>query len=236
MRPVVTFTTSTRLGYAARTLDSWRQVRGVGDALLVFSCEPCEAMVSLVRSVTFAETVVSVNEQTLGNESNSLAAMRAGFAKAAGDPDVFVIQAEDDVLVAADTLEYLAWGAQAYAADESVLTVSGFQNAVRGGPDEVFRRQWFTACVWGMWRRSWDQVKDRWPPGPTPHSWDWYLCERMKESGQVAIEPCVTRGQHIGVTGAHGSWPEHLAKEWEAQQFDPAIPPQDYWEVTRAAE
>lgn len=231
MRPIVTFTTSNRPEYAARTLDSWRDVRGVANALLVFSCEPCQPMVDLVRSVNFAEIAVSVNERTLGNEANSRTALAAGFAQAPGDPDAFVIQAEDDVLVTADTLEYLSWAAREYAADEGVLTVSGFQNAVRGGPGEVFRRQWFAACVWGMWRRSWDVVKDRWPDGPTPHSWDWYLCQEMNRTGTVAIEPCVTRGQHIGVTGAHGSWPEHLAREWEKQQFDPAIGPQEYREV-----
>ena len=231
MRPVVTFTTSTRLDYAARTLASWRNVRGVGDALLVFSCEPCQPMVDLVAAVDFAETLIEVNERTLGNESNSRRALAMGFACVAEEPDAFVIQAEDDVLVTQDTLEYLAWAAGAYAADESVLTISGFQNAVRGGPAGVFRRQWFAACVWGMWRRSWDVVKDSWPMGPTPHSWDWYLCEEMKRTGTVAIEPCVTRGQHIGVTGAHGSWPEHLAREWEAQQFAPAIAPQDYREI-----
>lgn len=227
MRPVVTFTTSDRLPYAIRTLRSWRNVRGIGDALLVFSCEPCEPMVKLARSVDFAETIVTVNEQQLGNEANSYKALVAGFETGAG----FVIQAEDDVLVAADVLEYLTWAAKAYAADDTVLTVSGFQNAVRGGRAEVFRRQWFTACVWGMWRRSWDQVRDQWPGGPTPHSWDWYLCEQMKASSTVAIEPCVTRGQHIGVTGAHGSHPEHLAAEWDAQQFTAAIPPQEYREV-----
>ena len=231
MRPVVTFTTSTRLDYAARTLRSWRDVRGVRDALLVFSCEPCAEMVDLIRSVDFAETVISVNERTLGNEANSHAALRLGFAQADSDPAAFVIQAEDDVTVTADVLEYFAWASQLYAADETVLTVSGFQNAVRGGPGEVFRRQWFAACAWGMWRRSWDVVKDSWPMGPTPHSWDWYLCEEMKRTGTVAIEPCQTRGQHIGVTGAHGSHPEHLAREWVAQRFDPALPPQDYREI-----
>ena len=230
MRPVVTFTTSNRPEYAARTLESWEDVRGVSDALLVFSCEPWQPMIDLVRSVDFAETVVTVNERTLGNESNSRAALAAGFARA-GAANAFVIQAEDDVLVAQDTLEYFAWASGRYSDDEGVLTVSGFQNAVRGGRDEVFRRQWFAACVWGTWRRSWDVVKDAWPPGPTPHSWDHYLCEEMKRTGTVAVEPCVTRGQHIGVTGAHGSWPEHLAREWEAQQFAADIPPQAYREV-----
>jgi GNT-I family len=228
LKPVVTFTTSDRIDYATRTLDSWRNVRGVENALLMFSCEPFIEMVDLVRSADFAETVIDVNERTLGNEVNSFKALAAGFETGAG----FVIQAEDDVLVAADVLEYLAWAAETYADDESVLTVSGYQNAVRGKPDEVFRRQWFTACIWGMWRRSWDQVRERWPGGPTPHSWDWYLCEQMKATGTVAIEPCVSRGQHIGVTGAHGSHPEHLAAEWEAQRFTPGMPPQDYREIS----
>lgn len=229
MKPTVVFTTSSRLDCATRTLDSWQDVRGVADARLMFQCEPHAPMVDLVSAKADfgAGTTIEVNTRWLGNEVNTFAALAAAF----GTSTDFVIVAEDDVLVAQDALEYFAWASERYAADESVLSVSGFQNAVRGGTGEVFRRQWFVACVWGMWRRSWNQVRDRWPGGPTPHSWDWYLCEVMKASGQVAVEPCVTRGQHIGVTGAHGSWPEHLAREWEAQRFSAEIGPQEYREV-----
>lgn len=230
MKPVIVFTTSNRLDYATRTLDSWRGVRGVDRARLLFQCEPDPPMVDLVSAKADfgVGTTIGVNTRWLGNEVNTYAALAAAFETGTD----FVVCAEDDVLVAQDALEYFAWASAAYAADETVLTVSGFQNAVRGEPCEVFRRQWFTGCVWGMWPRSWEQVRDRWPGGPTPHSWDWYLCEVMKASGQVAVEPCVTRGQHIGVTGAHGSWPEHLAREWEAQKFSAEIGVQEYREVT----
>lgn len=227
-RAVVAMTTSDRLDCAAATLDSWRGVRGVEDALFVVSCEPCEPMVSMLGGqFGFTTALIEPGRVQLGNESNTWKALRTAFATGAD----FVIGAEDDVLVSADVLEYFAWAQREYAADEGVLTVSGFQNAVRGGPGEVFRRQWFTGCVWGIWRGRWDRVKDAWPGGPTPHSWDWYLCEVMRGTGTVAIEPCQTRGRHIGVTGAHGSHPEHLAREWEAQRFTAAIPPQAYREI-----
>lgn len=220
-------TTSDRLDCAQRTLDSWSRVRGVSEALFVFSCEPCDPMLALVTSVDFAPILVSPSPRQLGNEANSWRAMNLSFGTGAG----FVIQAEDDVIVAEDVLEYLSWAWDEYASDESVLSVTAFQNARRGGPGEVFRRQWFTPQVWGMWRRSWDLVCDRWPGGPTPHSWDWYLCQEMQRTAAVQIEPCWTRVQHIGVTGAHGSHPEHLAREWEAQRFEAAILPQEYREI-----
>lgn len=228
MRTVLTFTTSDRLAYAARTFDAWSRVRGTAEIPVIFSCEPHEPMAGLCGSVAFQRSTIDFNSRWLGNELNSYKALQAGF----DDGAEFVIQAEDDVLVSTDILEYLTWAAREYAADESVLSVTGFQNARRGGTADVFRRQWFTPQVWGMWRRSWDQVRDRWPAGPTPHSWDWYLCEHMKTSGMVQVEPCQTRCQHIGVTGAHGSHPEHLAREWDAQQFLAEIPVQSYREIT----
>ena len=102
----------------------------------------------------------------------------------------------------------------------------------------MFRRQWFAACAWGMWRdRSWDiSVKDAWPPGPTPQSWDHYLCEEMRTHRDRRGRAVLTRGQHIGVTGSTGHGLSIWRAEWEAQQFTADIPPQAYREVPRAAE
>jgi len=229
VRPVVVFTANDRPHYMHRVLDSWARVRGIGEALLIFQCEPHPETVELVSAVTFAEVAVIVNKRQMGVEANPYLAMAAGFGTGAD----FVIQGEEDTIVTADLLEYMAWARDEYEADKTVAAICTLQNSVLGPPDQVFRRAWFSASTWGTWRDRWDEIRDDWPAGPRDGgSWDWYMTYRcIRDRGKVAIEPCTTRAQHIGVTGTHGSHPEHMAAEWEAQQFTPDIPPQGYREV-----
>lgn len=234
MRPVVVFTTNDRPHYMHRVLDSWARVRGIEDALLIFQCEPHLATVELVSAVTFAEVAVIVNKRQMGVEANPYLAMTAGFATAAD----FVVQGEEDTCVTADLLEYMAWARDEYEADKTVAAVCTLQNSVLGPPDQVFRRAWFSASTWGTWRDRWDEIRDDWPMAPRAGmSWDGYMTFRcIRDRGKTAIEPCATRAQHIGETGVHGEYSEHLRAEWEAQQFTPDLPPQAYREVLRAAE
>jgi hypothetical protein len=234
MRPVVVFTTNDRPHYLAQTLESWSHVRGIGDALLIFSCEPSFALDeirALLGVIPFAETQVYVNQRPLGVEANPYKAELLGFETTDTD---FVIQAEDDATVTTDFLEYMTWARDTYRDDPTVHAVCSYQNTQRGPVDEVFRRQWFCAKPWGTWRDRWDGMRDYWPSGPLPGvgSWDAWMTEHvLKRHGTVVIEPCQSRSKNIGVTGYHGSYPEHTAAEWERQQFMPDIPPQSYREV-----
>jgi hypothetical protein len=232
VRPVVVFTANDRPHYMRRVLDSWEQVRGIGDALLIFQCEPHLPTVELVSAVTFAEIVVNVNGRQMGVEANPYLAMRAGFATGAD----FVIQGEEDTMVTADLLEYMAWARDEYEADKNVLAVCTLQNKLLGPPDQVFRRAWFSSSTWGTWRDRWDDIRDDWPAGPRDGgSWDWYMTYRcVRDRRKVTIEPCTTRAQHIGEIGVHGEHSAHLRAEWERQRFTADIPPQAYREVPRA--
>jgi N-acetylglucosaminyltransferase II (MGAT2) len=232
MKPVVVFTAWDRVHYMERVLDSWRNVRGIEKALLIFSCEPFEPMAELVRTVDFAEAVVDVNEHHFGIEVNPYKAMLQGFATGAD----FVIQAEDDSIVASDVLEYMAWGAERYAADKSVQAICATRAGPPGDPAEVYRRAWFSPAVWGTWRDRWEQMEPGWPGVPLEDggSWDWWIWSRcMQPYGKVTIEPCVTRSQHIGESGTHGEHSAHLQAEWGVQRFMAEIPPQEYREITR---
>jgi GNT-I family len=227
---VVVFTTNDRPHYMARVLESWRHVRGIEAARLIFSCEPHPPMVDLLKTVDFAETLISVNHAQLGVETNPYKAEMLGFTVPGTD---FVIQAEEDALVTTDLLEYMAWARDTYAADESVQAVCAYQNTQRGPLDTVFRREWFCACVWGTWRDRWEAMKDTWPAGPIPGggSWDWWMINHvMKPAGRVVIEPCQSRSKNIGVAGVHGTHEAHMEAEWARQQFVADIPPQAYQE------
>ena len=57
---VVTFTVWNRPHYLRQVLDAWSAVRGIGDAVLEFHCEPgCDEAVDLCLGVGFAERHVT---------------------------------------------------------------------------------------------------------------------------------------------------------------------------------
>jgi hypothetical protein len=225
VKPVCVMPVYNRPHYLTRVLESWRAVRGIGDAHLIYRCEPgYPEVVSMVhRNRPAAAHEAIVNDRQLGNDQNMLAAVADGFATGAG----FVIAAEDDVLVAADLLEYMAWAADHYAADKSVLAVTAWQGNPPGPLDEVRRVEWFFggAC-WGMWRDRWDEVSGRWPPSGT--GYDGYLWDLCQATRRVCIQPAATRCKNIGEYGLNtGGGFESV---WASQQFTPDIAPQSYRE------
>lgn len=223
MKPVCVMPVYNRPHYLARVLESWQAVRGIDDACLIFQCEPgCPEAVDLVRQkAPWAQ--VTVNGRHLGNDQNMAAALGAGFATGAG----FVIAAEDDVLVSADLLEYMAWAAERYADDKTVLAVTAWQDKPPGPLDEVGRAGWFWggAC-WGMWRDRWDEVSARWPPSGT--GYDGYLWSLCQSTRRACIQPAATRCKNIGEYGLNTGG--GFGAVWATQQFTPDIPPQAYRE------
>ena len=218
---MVTFTAWDRPHYMTRVLDSWSRVRGISGALVLFQAEPHPDMLDLLRSVTFAQTVITVNETRAGCEANTGLALAAGFATGAD----FVILGEDDGIVTADLLEYMTWAAGRYRDDKDVFAVCTFQDAPPGPLDEVRRTDWFFPPVWGIWRDRWETLKDDWPQGHFEgRSWDWWMIHRMRQAGQHVIQPMATRSQQIGEFGTyqHGS----LQAVWDKHQFTADVPPQ----------
>jgi GNT-I family len=227
VRPVVVVPVCDRTHYVARTLESWRAVRGIGDAYTVHRCEPgfpeMAELAAAGRPECDGELVI--NETRLGNDQNMKAAVDAGFATGAD----FVIAAEDDVLVSADLLEYMTAMAGRYAQDTSVLAVTAFQDQAPGPLDEVRRAEWFWggAC-WGMWRDRWETVRDDWPP--SGGGYDGYLWRLARSRQMVTIQPLATRCMNIGEFGlnTHGE-ACGFADVWERQRFTPDLPPQSSW-------
>lgn len=222
---MVTFTAWDRPHYMTRVLDSWSRVRGISGALVLFQAEPHPDMLDLLRSVTFAQTVITVNETRAGCEANTGKALAAGFAT--GAP--FVIHAEDDVLVSADILEYMAWGAREYEADPRVFGICSYQDHPPGDPAMVRRVGWFYPWAWGTWADRWEQVRGTWPARHGPGSWDHYLHGQMKTRGQVVIQPAATRCESIGDHGTYQH--ESMQAQRDRQQFTPGIGPQPYWQA-----
>ena len=228
MTPVITFTANDRPWYMIRVLESWRRVRGIDQAHLIFQAEPHQDMVGLIASMAgfAAEGVIRVNERQAGCEANTGLALAAGFETGAD----FVILGEDDGVVAADVLEYLLWAAEAYSGDKDVLAVCTAMDAPPGPLDAVRRADWFYPPVWGIWRDRWETVAADWPQGPVDgHSWDGWLLSRMRAAGQHVVQPLAARCQQIGEWGTYQR--ESLQDVRDRQRFTPDIPPQVYREI-----
>ena len=135
MEPVITFTANDRLHYMIRVLESWKAVRGIDRARMIFQCEPHPGMAALIGAETgyAAQTLIRVNDRQAGCEANTGLALAAGFATGAD----FVILGEDDGIVTADLLEYMTWAAGRYRDDKDVFAVCTFQDAPPGPLDEV---------------------------------------------------------------------------------------------------
>lgn len=229
MKPVVVVPVCDRVRYVSQTLESWRAVRGITDAIVIHRLEPgFPDMEDLVRRERpWADGGFFLNQARLGNDQNMKAAVETGFATGAD----FVIAAEDDVLVAADLLEYMLWAAGHYADDKAILAITAFQGDGRGPLDQVQRTVWFYggAC-WGMWRDRWDEVKDAWPPSGT--GYDGYLWKLAQSTGRHCIQPSATRCKNIGEYGVNTRGEAGgFADVWARQQFTADIAPQSYREA-----
>ncbi len=227
MKPVVVFTTNDRPEYLYRTLRSWQEVRGVEDTHIIFQAEPHQVVVDLIDGLVdySAALEIRVNYQQLGCEANTGVALAAGFSTGAD----FVVAAEDDILVSHDVLEYMVWASREYAEDQSVFAVCALQQEEPLGQAVVRRVKWFFPHVWGIWRDRWEQVAGDWPQGQRDGgSWDHYLNNYMKKTGQVTLQPLTTRSQTIGEFGTYQAG--SLRKLWDRQCFIPEVEPQRYWE------
>ena len=227
MNPVIVMTANDRPWYAIRVLESWRRVRGIETARMIFQCEPHQDMVDLIAGGAryAAQARINVNSRQLGCSGNTRQALLSGFETGAD----FVIAGEDDGIVTADLLEYMTWAAEAYRDDKDVMAVCTFQDHPPQDTAEVRRVEWFFPPVWGTWADRFSEVEAGWP---RVDSIDWarYLhADCMKPRGQVVIQPMATRSQQIGEWGTYqrGS----LQEAWDKQQFTDGVGPQVYREI-----
>ena len=230
-RPVIVFTVGGREDYLSETLASWRQVRGVEDATMVFLVEPSadhfDAMHECFEARDFARQVlVEVNPKRLGVAGNPWHAMQTGFRLAD-----FVILAEEDTPVSSDVLEYFAWARKEYEGWSNLRAVCAHQiGEPLGGEDEVLKSRHFSPVVWGTWAGHWRSFfRDDWGG---PLGWDAQVNAKLRETGSQVVIPARSRSQHIGeYGGAHCTpayFPHTVSRSWQAEYG-----PQSYRELAR---
>ena len=229
--PVVVFTVSgRRLKYLQETLATWREVRGVETATLVFLVEPtadtwihreCHSARQFA-----ARALVSENRERLGVSGNPWAAMELGF-----ELSPFVILAEEDTPVSTDVLEYFAWARSQYVSDRDVKAVCAHQiGKPLGAEDEVMLSRHFSPVVWATWTEEWFYLlRNSWGG---PNGWDAKVNEVLRSVEGHVVIPARSRSQHIGKEGgAHCTpayFPRTVSRSWVQD-----IGPQAYRELPR---
>lgn len=234
MSPVISFTVCGRPGYLSWVLESWRDVRGIADARLLFLCEPgCDEAVALCEAVDFAERTVTVNKERLGILANPWHALEDGFARSD-----FVVLGEEDLIVSTDALEYLAWCRDRYRSDPGVLAVTTHQYAAQPGSMPGVMPQRFDQdpdphlWVWGTWKDRWEGIlRDDWDMDYSYRGWDWHIKDRhLTGRGMRLMAPCLSRSQHVGRLGGIHCTPDQY-ETMRSRCFVPRVGPQEYGEV-----
>jgi hypothetical protein len=235
-RPVITFTVNNRVQYLAWVLESWRDVRGIENAHLIFRCEPgCDEAVAMCKAVDFAaETTIVINPQRFGVLGNPWHALNDGFAISD-----FTVLAEEDLIVAPDVLEYFAWCRDRYAGNPQVLAVTTHQYLAQPGGLAGVMPQRFDQdpdphfWVWGTWRDRWERiVKPDWDDSYRARGWDWNLLVNwIQARGMKLMAPCLSRSQHVGHLGGVHCTPDQF-ETMRSRCFVPNVSPQEYAEVT----
>lgn len=234
MRHVIAFTATNRADYLRHTLDTWRQVRGIDQAHLIFRCEPgCDEVVDICRSADFgADLCVTVNETRQGPLTNPWLAMEDGWSHADMHDLDFVIIGEDDTPVSTDILEFYSWAQETYRSDQQVITACGFMHEAKGGYADVIREPHFSAWIWGTWRDRWyEKLRGDWDHNYRAKGWDWRITEYwMEELGYRSINPAMSRSQDIGQYGGVHAHPDNFVNA-VSRCWTQDVPPQDYREM-----
>ena len=227
-RQVVAFTANDRPGYLRETLDSWRKARGIGDAHVIFRCEPGHPEVAAECALFPASSLhVVVNPEKYGVLGNPWHALETGFAAGAG----FVILAEDDSPVADDVLEYFAWCEHEFRTRQDVLGVCALQRRRQpGGPHGVTVMPEFCPTVWGTWRSRWEKVlRGGWDFDYRHKGWDWRITgHHIARSGYRFAFPCESRSQVSGEHGGTHLQPGAQYREHLSDCFSPSYPPGEF--------
>lgn len=224
---VIAMTVNNRPQYLRETLRSWERARGVEHALFVFACEPCcQEALEVCEGFRAARREVFRNPQQQGVLRNPWWALTRAF----GYGQDFAVLAEEDMVVATDTIEYLAWARGEYRNEPNVLAVSTHSERPAGGDPRMVRRiPHFSGWVWGTWADRWAKIGPDWDTDYRHRGWDHRLTDHWcKELGMTVATPDVSRSQHIGREGGTHCTPA-MFEGLLAPSFQAEVGRSPYW-------
>jgi hypothetical protein len=147
----------------------------------------------------------------------------------------FVALGEEDLIVSADVLEYLAWCRDRYRDDPQVLGVTTHQYLEQPGGLPGVMPQRFDQdpdphlWVWGTWKDRWENLlRDDWDFTYRARGWDWNIKTHwLGVKGMRLMAPCLSRSQHVGRLGGVHCTPDQY-ETMRSRCFVPQVPPQEY--------
>ena len=185
-RTAIMMTAWRRPQYLRQTLASWAQVDGIRDVAAFRVClDPSDRLEKMLTVIAEAradyglDIEARVNTRHLGVSVNPV---EGGTTVLNEYPDVdYLVMAEEDLVVADDTLRYLSWADETFRHDPSVL-INCAHSPDNPDPDAdpaaVVMLPRFRCWIWGTWRDRWFDVLE-----PT---WDRAYYTGNQETGQQA--------------------------------------------------
>lgn len=233
----IAFTAYNRVGYLARVLESWSNVRGMEDWFFYFSIDPSNK--SDIIANMFSQFIVDhklpyaqvvVNPHKYGVLHHPWVAFENLFSSGSE----FVMRVEDDLLVSDDFLEYTDWARHTFQLHDEVAAVVGYVDDYYGSESDVFVQPKFSPWNWGTWKDRWDFIiRDTWDHDYSTYNgrpgfqagWDWNLDTRVFPArGKSCVYPAQSRVQNIGQTGTH-AMPSDFP---QSRSYKPAFGEVDY--------
>ena len=201
--------------YLRQTLASWAQVDGIKDVAEFRIClDPSDRLDKMLAVIAEArgdyglDITARVNTRHLGVSVNPVEGGTAVFCE---HPDVdFIVMAEEDLIVADDTLRYLTWARDTFRDDPMVLLAcahSPDSPAADADPAAVVLLPRFRCWIWGTWRDRWEKtLRPTWDrdyssgtPDHPETGWDYNIDLRIiPQGGYVCALPLASRSQNIG--------------------------------------
>jgi GNT-I family len=198
----VTMTAWRRPEHTRRALASLKACIGIEKYQIIFGLNPDAATVEemrvIFRAVDFGKRVaVLEHAENVGCNRNKKWTLEAAFAVSD-----YVIQFDDDVILAPDTLQYFEWAEQFWH-DETILSVTATGHHATGpaGQDHLVDRQAYFSCwAWATWGDRWREIKGPWPDAQNEPYWDQVLCHQTRGT-RVELYPLVSRAVSRGLEG-----------------------------------
>ena len=209
--------------YLAKCLNGLAHVAGIGGAVLLPHVEPgCAESRALIEGFAACAVRPTWNAERLGFLANCLAGLEHGFAL--GD---YLLFFEEDVVPAADFLEYHAWARERYRDDPGVGSVAAYHRRESACPraehHAVRRRPGFHGWGCGLWR---DKLPVPLAGIAAGGSLDTTYDRHYRATGTVEVYPELSRVQNVGLTTTvqtdtayDAAWylKNHRLKHWAGQ-------------------
>ena len=208
-RTAIMMTAWRRPQYLRQVLASWAKVDGVQDVAAFRVCldphDRQDRMLSVIaeaRGEYGLDIEARVNTRHLGVSVNPV---EGGTGIFRDYPDVdYIVMAEEDLVVADDTLRYLSWADETFRDDPGVLIAcahSPDDPQPDADPAAVVLLPRFRCWIWATWRDRWFDVLE-----PT---WDRAYYTGNQETGQQS-----GFDWNIDLRVIHGTAPQALGRKY----------------------